>query len=155
MIREDTLDDFNFFNYYSLFYGLSHDLFWRMFHVHLKRIYSLLLGGLESHLPSSPGLLCGSQYESSRGVVTVASFSSPPASCLLEGENKQIMPKQQLLPDALPDSKNPQVCMALLSDQISCSVVSNSLQPHESQHARPPCPSPTPGVHSDSCPSSQ
>ena len=38
----------------------------------------------------------------------------------------------------------------LRSDQISRSVVSNSLQPHESQHARPPCPSPTPGVHSDS-----
>ena len=35
------------------------------------------------------------------------------------------------------------------------SVVSNSLRPHESQHARPPCPSPTPGVHSHSCPSSQ
>ena len=35
------------------------------------------------------------------------------------------------------------------------SVVSDSLQPHESQHARPPCPSPTPGVHSDSCPSSR
>ena len=29
-----------------------------------------------------------------------------------------------------------------------------TLQPHESQHARPPCPSPTPGVHSNSCPSS-
>ena len=29
------------------------------------------------------------------------------------------------------------------------------LQPHESQHARPPCPSPTPGVYSNSCPSSQ
>ena len=41
------------------------------------------------------------------------------------------------------------------SDQISHSVVSDSLRPHESQHARPPCPSPTPGVHSDSCPSSQ
>ena len=41
------------------------------------------------------------------------------------------------------------------SDQISRSVMSNSLWPHESQHARPPCPSPTPGVHSDSCPSSQ
>ena len=40
------------------------------------------------------------------------------------------------------------------SVQFSCSVVSGSLQPHESQHARPPCPSPTPGVHSDSCPSS-
>ena len=33
--------------------------------------------------------------------------------------------------------------------------MSNSLQPHESQHARPPCPSPTPGVHSDSHPLSQ
>ena len=41
------------------------------------------------------------------------------------------------------------------SDQISCSDVSNSLRPHESQHARPPCPSPTPGVHSDLRPSSQ
>ena len=41
------------------------------------------------------------------------------------------------------------------SVQFSRSVVSDSLQPHELQHARPPCPSPTPGVHSDSCPSSQ
>ena len=52
-----------------------------------------------------------------------------------------------------------QICAAtrnvacIRSDQISCSVVSDSLRPHESQHARPPCPSPTPGVHSDSCPS--
>ena len=41
------------------------------------------------------------------------------------------------------------------SVQFSRSVVSDSSRPHESQHARPPCPSPTPGVHSDSCPSSQ
>ena len=41
------------------------------------------------------------------------------------------------------------------SVQFSRSVVSNSLQPHESQHTRPPCPSPTPGVYSNSCPSSQ
>ena len=41
------------------------------------------------------------------------------------------------------------------SDQISRSVVSDSLQPHESQHARPPCPSPIPGVLSDSRPLSQ
>ena len=41
------------------------------------------------------------------------------------------------------------------SDQISHSVVSDSLRPHESQHTRPPCPSPTPRVHSNSCPSSQ
>ena len=39
--------------------------------------------------------------------------------------------------------------------QSRCSVMSDSLWPHESQHARPPCPSPTPGVHSNSCPSSQ
>ena len=41
------------------------------------------------------------------------------------------------------------------SVQFSRSVLSNSLRPHESQHTRPPCPSPTPGVHSDSRPSSQ
>ena len=41
------------------------------------------------------------------------------------------------------------------SDQINHSVVSDSLWPHESQHARPPCPSPTPRVHWDSSPSSQ
>ena len=39
--------------------------------------------------------------------------------------------------------------------QFSHSVVSNSLWPHESQHARPPCPSPTPGVYPNSCPLSQ
>ena len=39
-------------------------------------------------------------------------------------------------------------CDQIRSDQISRSVVSDSLQPHELQHARPPCPSPTPGVHS-------
>ena len=41
------------------------------------------------------------------------------------------------------------------SVQFSCSVVSDSLQPHELQHARPPCPSPTPGVHPNSYPSSR
>ena len=48
-------------------------------------------------------------------------------------------------PNALPEWKF----------QFSRSVVSDSLWPHESQHARPPCPSPTPGVHSHSRPSSQ
>ena len=40
------------------------------------------------------------------------------------------------------------------SVQFSLSVVSDSLRPHELQHARPPCPSPSPGVHSNSRPSS-
>ena len=41
------------------------------------------------------------------------------------------------------------------SVQFSCSVVSDSLRSRESQHTRPPCPSPTPRVHSDSRPSSR
>ena len=41
------------------------------------------------------------------------------------------------------------------SVQFSCSVVSDSLRPHGLQHARPPCPSPTPRVYSNSCPLSQ
>ena len=41
------------------------------------------------------------------------------------------------------------------SVQFSCSVMSNSLQPHELQHTRPPFPLPTPGVYSNSCPLSR
>ena len=56
--------------------------------------------------------------------------------------------------------KHMEWCSTLLiiqfsSVQFSRSVVSNSLWPHESQHARPPCPSPTPRVYSDSRPLSQ
>ena len=44
---------------------------------------------------------------------------------------------------------------AFSSVHFSHSVVSDSLRPHELQHARPPCPSPTPRVHSNSCPLSR
>ena len=44
------------------------------------------------------------------------------------------------------------ILFSINSVQFSHSVLSDSLQPHESQHTRPPCPSPMPGVHSDSCP---
>ena len=44
----------------------------------------------------------------------------------------------------------PTLCDPVDCIQFSHLVVSDSLQPHESQHARPPCPSPTPGVHSGS-----
>ena len=47
------------------------------------------------------------------------------------------------------------ILLLMSSVQFSRSVVSDSLRPHESQHARPPCPSPTPRVYSNSCPSSQ
>ena len=45
--------------------------------------------------------------------------------------------------------------LCISSVQFSCSVMSDSLQAHELQHARPPCPSPTPRVHPNSCPLSQ
>ena len=44
------------------------------------------------------------------------------------------------------------ICIYISSVQFICSVMSNSLWPHELQHARPPCPSPIPGVYSNSCP---
>ena len=45
--------------------------------------------------------------------------------------------------------------VTFISVQFSRSVVSDSLRPHGPQHARPPCPSPTPGVHPNSCPLSR
>ena len=47
------------------------------------------------------------------------------------------------------------IMMCVWLVQFSHSVMPNSLRPHESQHARPPCPSPTPGDHPNSCLSSQ
>ena len=60
----------------------------------------------------------------------------------------------------IPKKSNAKECsndhtIALISVRFSCSVMSDSLRPHKLQHARPPCPSPSPGVHSDSCPSRQ
>ena len=54
-----------------------------------------------------------------------------------------------------PSESITKLLMALRSVQFSHSVMSDSLWPQEWQHARPPCPSPTPGVHSDSRPSSR
>ena len=64
---------------------------------------------------------------------------SPPSSC------------------SLPCLRQPVYCsVQFRSVQWLChSVLSDSLRPHESQHARPPCPLPTPGVYSNSYPSSQ
>ena len=45
--------------------------------------------------------------------------------------------------------------LSFISVQFSCSVVPDSLRAHESQHPRPPCPSPSPGAHPNSCPSSR
>ena len=49
-------------------------------------------------------------------------------------------------------SQNEKYQYSISSVQFSHSVMSNSLRPHESQHARPPCPSPTPGIYPNPCP---
>ena len=52
--------------------------------------------------------------------------------------------------------KTNMIChLRLRPSQFSLSILSDSLRPHEPQHARPPCPSPTPRGYSNSCPSSQ
>ena len=51
------------------------------------------------------------------------------------------------LPNSFYEATNTLIPKPESSVQFSRSVVSDSLQPHESQHARPPCPSPTPRVH--------
>ena len=60
-----------------------------------------------------------------------------------------------LYPAVYQYHKLPHFVPLFCSVQFSCSVVSDSLWPHESQHARPPCPSPASRVHSNSHPSSQ
>ena len=59
------------------------------------------------------------------------------------------------VPCPAPGNKLDHYTIILASVQFSRSVMSDSLRPHQSQHTRPPCPSPTPGVYSNSCPSSQ
>ena len=60
------------------------------------------------------------------------------------------------LPADLSSASLPELSLLILDlVQFSCSVMSDSLWPHGLQHTRPPCPSPTPGVYSHSCPLSQ
>ena len=96
-------------------------------------------------------------------VCTVSFFRLPaPSTPSLRYEQKETLedllscyPSGPKVPAALPSfcylSKSSSVSLV----QFSRSVVSDSLRPHESQHTRPPCPSPTPGVYSNSCPSSR
>ena len=78
-------------------------------------------------------------------------FSSDPNPLLLSDNFKQTVNQSHTLTLYLANLSQ----YLFRSVQFSCSVVSDSSLPHESQHARPPCPSPNPGVHSDSRPSSQ
>jgi len=66
----------------------------------------------------------------------------------------KISSQEKQLESTTDKAKN-KIKTSISSVQFSRSVVSDSLRPHESQHARPPCPSASPGVHSNSRPSSQ
>ena len=72
-----------------------------------------------------------------------------------EKERKKDMGIQALMQQRCFNQHGVGIYSVFSSVQFSHSVMSDSLQPHESQHARPPCPSPTPGVYSNSCPSSR
>ena len=67
-------------------------------------------------------------------------------------ENFELKTEQRTIYDA---KECLELSSYLSSVQFSRSVMSNSLRPHELQHVRPPCPSPTPGVHPNPCPSSR
>ena len=74
--------------------------------------------------------------------------------------NRQIMKLEKAFKKFSQNTEKKQLkCVALKailsavsSVQFSCAVVSDSLQPHGLRHTRPPCPSPTPGAYSNSCP---
>ena len=99
----------------------------------------------------SPGAYDRSAYRS-RDRVQLLRFTSITLLPIYPGINKYLPCKQDR--NETPWHTLTFVYLEFLL-QFSRSVMSDSLWPHESQHARPPCPSPTPGVHSESRPSSQ
>ena len=76
----------------------------------------------------------------------------PPRIFPTQGSNLHLLHWQA---DSLPLSHKGSPILRISSAQFSRSAVSDSLRPHESQHAMPPCPSPTPGACSNSFPSCQ
>ena len=88
------------------------------------------------------------------GLIPFRSHSRPWSS---PTQGKAALPSAQISSLRMDRLKSPAAQCQLhqfSSVQFGRSVVSDYLRPHESQHARPPCSSPSPGVHSDSCPSS-
>ena len=90
-----------------------------------------------------------------------APFPASPRLLPAPGSSPRLLPHQALgtVPVSTHLSVNVGLCPTHLcghsSAQFSHSVMSDSLRPHGLQHVRPPCPSPTPGVYSNSCPWSQ
>ena len=107
------------------------------------------------------------EYTVSQSVQSCPTLCDPwTAACQvsLSITNSQSLLKLISIESVMPSKHFVLCCLLLLmplifsiisSVQFSSSVMSDSLWPHESQHARPPCPSPTPGVYPNPCPSSR
>ena len=137
----------------------------RLFSIIHSKLFFKCTGESTFHL-----VLCSKHCCNPRGQLDITPTLASPPPCTAPAKSLQLCPT---LPDpmdcSLPGSSVhgisrqeywsgvplPSLITLHSSVQFSCSVVSDSLGPHESQQARPPCPSPTPGVHSDSRPSSQ
>ena len=90
----------------------------------------------------------------SRLVITFLPWSKHLLISWLQSRSAVIL-RPKKIKSATVSTVSPSISHQFSSVQFSHSVVSDSLQPHELQHARPPCPSPSPRVHSNSHPSSQ
>ena len=105
----------------------------------------------ETKLPTFAG--SSKKQESSRKTTISALLTMPKPLTVWITINWKIL-KEMGIPDHLICFLRNLYAGQFSSVQFSRSVVSDSLWPHELQHTRPPCPSPTPGVYSNSCPSS-
>ena len=101
-----------------------------------------------------PGLLCkicGNLPSAAARADTVFPKQWGPGSCMQEAHLLAQLPHSALMNLTWLENWG-LLKLPFSSVQFSCSVTSDSLRRHEAQHARPPCPSPTPGVHPNPCP---
>ena len=107
--------------------------------------------GLNPGLPHCRQILYHLSHWGSPRILEWVAYSLPRGNFLTQESNQGLLHCTWILYQLSYLGSPP---FTFSSVQFSRSVVPDSLRPHELQYARPPCPSPTPGVHSDSCPSS-
>ena len=111
-----------------------------LFQQHKRKLYTWTLPNGQ-HRNQIDYILCSQRWRSS----IQAAKTRPGADC--GSDYELLIAKFRLKLKKVGETTRP-----FSSVQFSHSVVSNSLRPHELQHARLPCPSPTPGAYSNSCP---
>ena len=119
-------------------------------HVLVKVMLKILQARLEQYLTCElPDVQAG--FRKGRG--TRDQIANQRSNCQIIGSLKKQESSRKTSISALRTM--PKALTVFSSIQFSRSVMSNSLRPYESQHAMPPCPSPTPRVHPNPCPWSQ